>query len=163
MGNIYLTLGSYFHKMNSGRNNNKTAALVNWVIFQHMQARLLMISKHMRVKWRGFPMCAKKKGKKEPRGWKRLSWVQNNLLGLYTSRIQPTETLGKVFTTLWECTVEGGVDHLLISSSCFFFSGVRVCVRACLCVCQAASQSEPGQRSLTTEGVIERLSGHFPP
>lgn len=29
MGNIYLTLGSYFHKINSGRNNNKSAVLVN--------------------------------------------------------------------------------------------------------------------------------------
>lgn len=49
-----------------------------------------------------------------------------------------TERFGTVCTSLWECTVEGGVAHLLISSSCYFSSGV------CAYVCQTTSLSEAG-------------------
>lgn len=158
----YPPYSSYFHKINSGRNNNKTAALVNWVVFQHFaQIRPLMILKTHKSdmffllarQGRGFPMCTYKK--------KRTLALEKIVFGpkqpaqaLHTPK--PTEKFGKVFTSLWECTVEGGVDHLLISSSCCFSSG------ACVYVCQATSPSEPEQWSLTTQGVIEWLSGHFP-
>lgn len=46
--------------------------------------------------------------------------------------IRSSERFGEIFTSLWECTVEGGVDHLLISFSCFFCSGV--CVSDCVAV-----------------------------
>lgn len=95
-------LSSSFHKFNSGRNNNRTEALVNWVIFQHLHTRLLMKLKHktevffLYLGKVGTALCAQ-------RSWK------------------------KVFTSLWECTVKGGVNNF----SHFLFLSLLL---RCMCV-----------------------------
>lgn len=68
---------------------------------------------------------------------------QINLVKLYT-HLHPAHR--EVFTSFWECTVEGEVDHLLISSSCSFSSG------GCVYVCRTTSLSEPGVVVINNSG-----------
>lgn len=69
MGNIYLTLSSYFHKINSGRNNNKKL-LIGSYLNTYTNPSINKI-KHTRVKCFflfqvkvGASPCAQKKEKK---------------------------------------------------------------------------------------------------